>query len=77
MSGLEPGAYDHRMTEWASGWDTPTVLTIASWIARARLNGPPQPPQRSRDQARRVNFQMPEVGQFSDAVDRNESAPDL
>jgi len=40
LSGLELGAWDERMVDWLVGWDTDTVLTIVSWIARARESGP-------------------------------------
>lgn len=36
LAGMELGAWDERMVDWLAGWDTCTVLTIASWIARAR-----------------------------------------
>jgi hypothetical protein len=35
LEGVEPGAWDRRIVDWLAGWDTSTVLTIASWIARA------------------------------------------
>jgi hypothetical protein len=40
LSGVELGAWDRRILGWLAGWDTGTVLTIASWIARARAAGP-------------------------------------
>ena len=36
LAGIELGAWDRRIAEWLAGWDTATVLTIASWIARSR-----------------------------------------
>lgn len=39
LSGVELGAYDRRMVAWLAGWDTPTVLTVVSWIARVRADG--------------------------------------
>jgi hypothetical protein len=39
LAGVELGAWDQRMV---AGWDAATVLTIASWIARAREMGPPR-----------------------------------
>ena len=40
LSGVELGAWDRRIAGWLAGWDSATVLTIASWIARARAAGP-------------------------------------
>ncbi len=40
LSGVELGVWDQRMVGWLAGWDAATVLTIASWIARARAGGP-------------------------------------
>lgn len=40
LAGVELGAWDQRMVGWLAGWDAATVLTIASWIARARATGP-------------------------------------
>ena len=37
LAGIELGAWDRRIAEWLAGWDTATVLTIASWIARSRM----------------------------------------
>jgi hypothetical protein len=39
LAGIELGAWDGRILEWMAGWDTSTVLTVASWIARAREAG--------------------------------------
>ena len=36
LAGIELGAWDRRILEWMAGWDTCTVLTVASWIARSR-----------------------------------------
>ncbi|MCA1709608.1 MAG: hypothetical protein LC808_42545 [Actinobacteria bacterium] len=40
LAGVELGAWDQRMVSWLAGWDAATVLTIASWIVRARDKGP-------------------------------------
>jgi hypothetical protein len=40
LGGVELGAWDRRVAGWLSGLDTSTMLTIASWIARARETGP-------------------------------------
>jgi hypothetical protein len=40
LSGMELGAWDRRMVGWLAGWDAATVLTIASWVVRARAMGP-------------------------------------
>ncbi len=40
LGGVELGAWDRRIAEWMAGWDASTVLTVASWIARAREAGP-------------------------------------
>ena len=40
LDGVEMGSWDLRVAGWLSGLDTPTMLTIASWIARARAAGP-------------------------------------
>lgn len=40
LAGVELGAWDQRMVAWLAGWDAATVLTIASWITRARGMGP-------------------------------------
>ncbi|OPC81954.1 hypothetical protein B4N89_14310 [Embleya scabrispora] len=34
-AGVELGAYDRLMVDWLGDWDNPTVLTVASLIARA------------------------------------------
>ena len=36
LEGVELGAWDERIVDWLAGWDSCTVLTIASWLARAR-----------------------------------------
>ena len=36
LAGLELGAWDRRILHWLTDQDTSTVLTIASWITRAR-----------------------------------------
>ncbi|HEY2267554.1 MAG TPA: hypothetical protein VGI96_33360 [Streptosporangiaceae bacterium] len=40
LDGVEMGSWDLRVAGWLSGLDTSTMLTIASWIARARETGP-------------------------------------
>ncbi len=40
LAGIELGAWDRRIVEWMAGWDASTVLTVASWVARARAAGP-------------------------------------
>jgi hypothetical protein len=37
LAGIELGAWDRRIAAWLAGWDTATVLTVASWIARSRM----------------------------------------
>jgi hypothetical protein len=44
LAGLELGAWDRRILHWLAGWDTSTVLTIASWITRARARTTSQEP---------------------------------
>ena len=44
LAGLEPGAWDRRILHWLAGWDTSTVLTIASSITRARARTTSQEP---------------------------------
>jgi hypothetical protein len=39
LDGVEMGAWDRRVARWLAGLDTPTALTIVSWIARAREAG--------------------------------------
>ena len=39
LAGIELGAWDLRILGWLAGWDASTVLTVASWIARARAAG--------------------------------------
>ena len=39
LAGIELGAWDRRIAGWLAGWDSCTVLTVASWIARARAAG--------------------------------------
>jgi hypothetical protein len=35
LAGIELGAHDRRVLDWLAGWDTATVLAVASWIRRA------------------------------------------
>ncbi len=37
LAGIELGDWDRRIAGWLAGWDTATVLTVASWIARSRM----------------------------------------
>lgn len=39
LGGVEMGAWDRRVAGWLAGLDTPTALTVASWVARARAAG--------------------------------------
>ena len=36
LAGIELGAWDRRIAAWLAGWDTATVVTVASWVARSR-----------------------------------------
>lgn len=40
LAGVELGEWDERIVDWLAGWDACTVLTVASWIVRARESGP-------------------------------------
>jgi hypothetical protein len=40
LAGIELGAWDRQIMQWLASWDTCTVLTVASLIARARAAGP-------------------------------------
>jgi hypothetical protein len=40
LGGMALGAHDRRIVEWMAGWDASTVLTVASWVTRARTEGP-------------------------------------
>ena len=42
LAGVELGAWDERILDWLAGWDACTVLTVVSWIVRAREDGPPR-----------------------------------
>jgi hypothetical protein len=42
LAGIELGGYDRRIAAWMASWDTPTLLTVVSWIVRARAAGPAQ-----------------------------------
>ena len=37
LAGIELGDWDRRIAGWLAGWDTATVLTVASWVARSRI----------------------------------------
>jgi hypothetical protein len=39
LDGVELGAWDRRVVRWLAELDTPTLVTVASWIARARAAG--------------------------------------
>lgn len=39
LDGVELGAWDRRVARWLTGLDTSTLVTVASWIARARAAG--------------------------------------
>lgn len=36
LAGVELGAHDEQILEWLTGWDAPTVATLASLIYRVR-----------------------------------------
>jgi len=36
LAGIELGEYDRRIVAWMANWDTSTLLTVVSWIVRAR-----------------------------------------
>ena len=40
LAGIELGEYDRRIVAWMANWDTSTLLTVVSWIVRARAAGP-------------------------------------
>jgi hypothetical protein len=40
LDGVELGAWDRRVARWLTELDTPTLVTIASWIARSRAARP-------------------------------------
>jgi len=42
LAGIELGVWDLRILHWLAGWDSSTVLTVASWVARARAAGSAQ-----------------------------------
>ena len=39
LDGMELGAWDRRVAGGLTGLDTSTLVTVASWIARARAAG--------------------------------------
>jgi hypothetical protein len=39
LDGVEMGAWDRRVARWLAGLDTSTLVTVASWIERAREAG--------------------------------------
>jgi hypothetical protein len=39
LGGVEMGAWDRRIARWLTELDTSTLVTVASWIARARAAG--------------------------------------
>ena len=42
LDGVELGAWDRRVAGWLTELDTSTLVTVASWIARARAAGRPR-----------------------------------
>lgn len=36
LDGVELGAWDRWVARWLTELDTPTLLTVASWIGRSR-----------------------------------------
>jgi hypothetical protein len=39
LDGVELGTWDRRVVRWLTELDTSTLVTVASWIARARAAG--------------------------------------
>jgi hypothetical protein len=39
LDGVEMGAWDRRVARWLTELDTSTLVTVASWIVRAREAG--------------------------------------
>jgi hypothetical protein len=39
LGGVDLGAWDRRVARWLAELDTSTLVTVASWIARARAAG--------------------------------------
>jgi hypothetical protein len=39
LDGIELGAWDRRVAGWLAELDAPTLVTVTSWIARARAAG--------------------------------------
>jgi hypothetical protein len=39
LDGVELGVWDRRVARWLTELDTSTLVTVASWIARARAAG--------------------------------------
>ena len=39
LDGVELRAWDRRVARWLTELDTSTLVTVASWIARARAAG--------------------------------------
>jgi hypothetical protein len=39
LDGVELGTWDRQVAEWLTELDTSTLVTIASWIVRARAGG--------------------------------------
>ena len=39
LDGVEMGAWDRRVARWLAELDTSTLVTVASWIGRAREAG--------------------------------------
>ena len=52
LAGVGLGGWDRRVADWLTGLDTETMLTVASWIGRAREAG--RCGERDQDADRRV-----------------------
>jgi hypothetical protein len=39
LAGIGLGGWDRRVAGWLAELDTPTLVTVTSWIARARAAG--------------------------------------
>ncbi len=37
LRGVDLGGHDERIADWLTRWEPSTVMTIASWLERARL----------------------------------------
>lgn len=43
VCGVQLGAYDKRIAEWAAGWDLETIQVITGWVERARAAASTKP----------------------------------